>query len=525
MPTAYSYIRFSSATQAHGASFQRQQDMVARWLVQHPTYQLSTSSFQDLGISGYSGKHLDNGFGKLLAAVEAGSIQSGDVVLIEAIDRAGRLEPMEMLPLLSKVVNAGVNIVTLDDGITYNRESVNSNHLFLLVAKVQQAYQYSDALSRRVKDAYQRKREKAAAGGGVNRRTPVWLTSEGQIVEGLAPLITQVFEDYAAGIGERRIMARIRGKHPLVENTNASTIKRWLRNPTAIGNWGDTPDVYPAVVSKDLYYRVQKRLQAAYKPKSASSQYLLSGLVKCGRCGANFGVVSTKRSPPVMLCMSRHRLGSDGCTNSRSIPYTVLGYIRAVTSHSALQRAAQSQHLTANEKREIAIEGELHSLHQQSATVVDALAEYGKLPAIAAKLATITSAIEALEAERALLKATAAPLSLDDVIETENDLLDDDPMKLNALLQNVGYAIHCDDKTITVHESSFGGDCTTQIYRYSHVNRASNSYILFHGETEIRLRLPDADRDARELAEFLAQPITQHFVYKDGQLIEVEVEA
>ncbi|MDA7088254.1 recombinase family protein [Pseudomonas sp. SA3-5] len=523
MPTAFSYVRFSSAQQAHGASFQRQQDMIAGWLLKHPTYTLSTSSFQDLGISGYSGKHLDNGFGKLLAAVEAGSIQSGDVVLIEAIDRAGRLEPMEMLPLLSKVVNAGVNIVTLDDGITYNRESVNSNHLFLLVAKVQQAYQYSDALSRRIKDAYQRKREKAAAGGGVKRRTPLWLDAEGRLVDDIAPFIVQVFEDYAAGIGERRIMARIRGKHELLESLNPSTVKKWLRNPTAMGNWGDTPDVYPAVVSKDLFYRVQKRLQAAYKPKGASSQYLLSGLVKCGRCGANFGVLNTGRSPLAMVCMSRHRLGASGCSNSKSLPYTVLDYIRSQTSHSALQRAAQSQHLTANEKREIAIEGELTQLHQQSTTVVDALAEYGKLPAIVAKLNTITSTIEKLEAERALLKATAAPLSLDDVIEAENDFLDDDPIKLNALLQGAGYAIHCDDKTITVHEASFQGDSTTQTYRYSHVSRPSNTYVLFHADEEIRLRVPNAERDAAELAEFLAQPITQHLVYRDGEFVEAEV--
>lgn len=523
MPTAFSYIRFSSAQQQHGASFERQESMVGRWLSQHPDYIRSTSSFQDLGISGFSGKHLDNGFGKLLAAVEAGAIQSGDVVLIEAIDRAGRLEPMEMLPLLSKVVNAGVNIVTLDDGITYNRESVNSNHLFLLVAKVQQAYQYSDTLSRRVKDAYQRKRDKAAAGGGVNRRTPVWLTSEGELVETLAPFITQVFEDYAAGIGERRIMARIRGKHSLLASVNPSTVKKWLRNRTAMGNWGDTPDVYPAVVSKDLFYRVQKRLESKYKPKSASSTYLLSGLVKCGRCGANFGVVDTKKSPAVMVCMSRHRLGADGCTNSRSIPYTVLDYIRATTSHSALIRAATSQHLTASEKREIAIEGELAQLHQQSTTVVDALVQFGNLPAIAAKLTAITTTIEALEAERALLKATPAPLSLSDIVDVENDLLDDDPMRLNALLQGVGYAIVCDDKKIIVNESSFDSTSTTQEYRYSHVNRASNSYIFFHGETEMRCFVPNAlqdERNAQELAELALLP-TKHFVVRGGELHEV----
>ncbi|MGH8483230.1 MAG: recombinase family protein, partial [Pseudomonas sp.] len=120
MPIAFSYVRFSSDQQKHGASLARQEDMVGKWLVAHPDYQRSVQRFEDLGISGYSAKHLDNAFGRLLAAIETGTIKPGDCILIEAIDRAGRLEPMEMLPLLSKIVNAGVDVVTLDDGITYN---------------------------------------------------------------------------------------------------------------------------------------------------------------------------------------------------------------------------------------------------------------------------------------------------------------------------------------------------------------------------------------------------------------------
>ena len=170
---AYSYVRFSSVQQQHGASLARQQEKVSKWLVRNPEYVLSKLTFEDLGRSGFSGEHLENAFGRLLAAVETGAIASGSKILIEAIDRAGRLEPFDMLPILSKIVKAGVSLVSLDDDIEFDRASVNSNHLFLLVAKVQQAYQYSDTLSGRVKDAYSRKRKKAAEGGGVTRRTPL----------------------------------------------------------------------------------------------------------------------------------------------------------------------------------------------------------------------------------------------------------------------------------------------------------------------------------------------------------------
>ena len=522
MPTAFSYIRFSSDQQKHGASLERQRGMVAAWLKDNPQHTLSDLRFEDLGVSGYKGAHLDNAFGRLLAAVETGVIQPGDSILIEAIDRAGRLPPDKMLNLLTSITSAGVRLVSLDDGLIYDSTPGRSSNLFLLVAKCQQAWQYSDALSRRVKDAYQRKRDNAAAGKGAKRRTPLWLDDAGQLIPELAPLIAQVFEDYAAGLGERRILTRIRGQHTALDNTNPSTIKRWLRNPTAVGRWGEIENVYPPVVSPDLWFRVQKRLESKYKPKSASSSYFLSGLVKCGRCGANFGVMSPPHSPAVMTCMTHHRLGSAGCSNKRSLPYHVLDHIRAVTSHSALQRAAQSQHLTQSEKRVIAVDGELRDLHRKSADLVEALAEFGNLPAIREKLSAVSQQITALESEQALLKASPAPLSLDDVIEAENDYLDTDPQKLNALLQGVGYAIHCDDKMITVHESSFGSTSTEQVFRYSHVNRPSNSYVLYQGEEQIRLPVPNERgraEEAEQLAE-LEQPSTSSFTFRDGELID-----
>lgn len=522
MPVAFSYIRFSSAEQAHGDSLTRQQEYVAKWLLAHPEFVLSGASFQDLGISGYSGKHLENGFGKLLAAVESGVIKSEDVVLIEAIDRAGRLEPSVMLHLLTGIVNAGVKLITLDDGITYSNEPNNSNNLFLLVAKVQQAHQYSDALSRRIKDAYTRKREKAAAGDGVKRHTPIWLTSEGELVEGLAPIIVQVFEDYADGLGERRILSRIRGKHPSVETTNPTTLKRWLRNPTAIGRWNDIEDVYPPVVSKELWYRVQKRLQDGYVPRSAPSKYLLSGLVRCGRCGTNYCVVDTKRSPAVMRCYRRHCQGADGCTNRSSIPMHVLDFVRSQTMYGAMQRAAQSRNLTSGEKRLIEIEGELTELQRQSANLAESLAEFGMLPPIRSKLEQVAASIQRLEQERALLKVAPAPVSMDDMVDLQHTLLDDDQMRLNALLQGVGYIIVCDGTTITVDEPHLQVDGEHQVYEYKGAQRSTEMYrVIESGQIEHLLDMPNSKRVAAAQAEFVSTPITQELHWNGLQFVDV----
>lgn len=504
MLQAFSYVRFSSSQQQHGASLARQQDMVGKWLVRNPDYALSELSFQDLGRSGYSGAHLENAFGRLLAAVENGAIPSGSKILIEAIDRAGRLEPMEMLPLLSKIVKAGVSLVTLDDGIEYDRESVNSNHLFLLVAKVQQAYQYSDTLSRRVKDAYTRKREKAAAGGGATRRTPLWLDADGQLVEDLAPIIQSIFRDYADGIGERRILARVRGQHPLLGSLNPTTIKKWLKNPTAVGRWKDIEDVYPAVVPKDLWFRVQKRLTDGTKLKSASSVYMLSGLVVCGRCGRNFGVTNTKRSPPAMLCMARHRLGEAGCSNSRSIPMHILTLICSQTMQQPLHRAAASQNLSENEKRLIAIDGEVADLHRKSENLVELLAEHGRaLPSIGVKLDRLTSSLEALEQERALLRTSPVAMSISEIISLENELLDEDPERLNALLRGVGYKIVCDGTRITVDEPHLQYGGYHQVFEYLGSHRPTETYRLSINGDVFAIDMPNSKRVAADYAAFV----------------------
>ena len=50
-----------------------------------------------------------------------------------------------------------------------------------------------------------------------------------------------------------------------------------------------------------------------------------------------------------------------------------------------------------------------------------------------------------------------APTTLDDMIDLQHTLMDDDEQRLNALLQNVGYTIVFDDKTITVDEEHLLG--------------------------------------------------------------------
>ncbi|WP_338807635.1 recombinase family protein [Pseudomonas chlororaphis] len=446
MSKAISYIRFSTGKQAKGSSHERQQAMLASWLTANPDFTLSSESFKDLGISGFSGKHLKSGFGLLLEAVENGSIQVGDVILIEAMDRVGRLEPMEMLPLLSRIVSRGVDIVTLDDGIRYDRESANSNHLFLLVAKVQQAYQYSDTLSRRMKASYSSRKRAAAEGVTPKRNTPVWLTSEGALIPEIAPLVKQAFEDYASGLGERRIFERIfeGNDNPLLARMAPSTVKRWMNNRTAIGEWNGIPNVYPAVIEPELFYRVQKRMEEKFAPRGAPTKHRFTGLVVCAECGKNFNTKHYANTGITsMECSSRARRGSVGCSNNRSIPEPIIELAFQFTNGRHIMKALEGQQLTASQKRGMELDGEIGEVNKKIKRIIGFMENLDEGDG-----EELTNQYKSLQAERRVLQAEKEGLVSDDSISIMDKVTNikeftNDPMRANALLQSVGYQLVC----------------------------------------------------------------------------------
>ncbi|EFI3690859.1 recombinase family protein [Escherichia coli] len=125
MKRVISYIRFSSERQAKGDSLRRQSKMVNDWLKAHPEYYLDQDlSFRDLGVSGFTGKHLKGGLGDFLTAIEKGLVKAGDTLLIESLDRLSRQDVDQASELLRNILRSGVDVVTLSDGEHYTRESL-----------------------------------------------------------------------------------------------------------------------------------------------------------------------------------------------------------------------------------------------------------------------------------------------------------------------------------------------------------------------------------------------------------------
>ncbi|WJM55316.1 recombinase family protein [Pseudomonas asiatica] len=451
MNQAFSYIRFSTGKQTKGSSHERQKAMVDSWIDSHPQYTLNPLTFEDLGISGRSGKHLKNGFGKLLEAIEKGGIGPGDVVLVEAIDRAGRMEPAKMLNILTGIVLAGVTIVTLDDGQWYSGETMKGGSVYVLAGKIQAAFNYSQSLSDRMKASYAA-RNKLAKTQNVTpkRNTPVWLTSDGALIDEVAPFVIQAFEDYASGLGERRIYERILeaggSKYECFVRMAPSTVKRWMRNRTAIGEWQGIPNVYPAVVTPELFYRVQKKLAEKNIPRAAPTKHKYTGLVACGVCGKNFNtkVYAPRKDgvtpPPVMECSSRARRGANGCSNSKGIPYAVVSLAVQQSCWKHVNDALAGQYLTESQKREVEIDGQISDIGVKISRLVPKLAELDDIDEVADLLRELKAQRKALLEEKATLVHDSATIK--ERITNSLDLMTD-PLKANAMLQSVGFKIVC----------------------------------------------------------------------------------
>ncbi|NMH61275.1 recombinase family protein [Alteromonas ponticola] len=480
MPKSYRYIRFSSQIQRKGSSYERQLYAVEAWMEQHPDVELSEDSYEDLGLSGYKGAHLDNAFGKLLVAVESNKIVNGDYILIEAVDRLGRLEPMEMLPILQKIVKAGVTIVSLDDFVQYNTSSLNNGLLQVLIGKFQQAHQYSKNLSRRISESWQHRRRKARRGEQIKLKSPFWINKDLSLNVKHADILKFIYERYLLGDGQRYIQRQLVQSWPEIfgdgfrkdwllktegnktKMVNPGTILKWLQNKAAIGYWGDIPNVFPPAIPEPLFYKVQNALASRTKRASKSQHYFVGGLTKC-RCGSNMTFVkNVGRNGHVNIngrCTKRGRIGFVktengiiGCDNKKTIPLVIIDIIAHWCLPDAIQEVTQGQTTKDTQDKIYVIEGKINEI----STEINRLTKLVLAGVQEAEDQTIELNLKRakLQKDKELLTeklGNAADLiELNQLLEIERGYRQD-YLKLNRLLQQAGYKLVCDGQNVTVH--------------------------------------------------------------------------
>ncbi|EOS8336306.1 site-specific recombinase [Vibrio vulnificus] len=332
-PTAYSYIRFSSAIQAQGDSLRRQTKLAQEYCQKH-SLTLSEQSFTDLGVSAFNSANTneDNGLGQFLKALEQGVIPSGSFLLVESLDRLSRANVMTALSQLLNIIGHGITVVTLIDNRTYSSESETTD-LIISLAVMERAHNESKTKSERIKAAWANKRANPTT---TNRTSlaPFWLKLNKDkrtytVIEKNAETVRRIFQMSIDGHGIVGIARRLNEEKipsPKGGSWSNTSICRILNSKAVIGeytpNIGRTStnapisDYYPSIIDEDTFYFSQSRKAERSKPESAGRKTtfpnVFNQVAKCGVCGAT---MYYDNKSPTLKYLTCREFKKKNCTN------------------------------------------------------------------------------------------------------------------------------------------------------------------------------------------------------------------
>jgi DNA invertase Pin-like site-specific DNA recombinase len=339
-----SYTRFSDPKQADGDSDTRQAEDFRDFCSQHNLIPLR-EVYADRGRSGYHDEHRKKGrLGELIRSVQAGRIEKGTVIVIEAWDRLGRLRPDKQVKLVAELLELGVDIGVCRLNDIFTLEDFGSHKWTTLAIFVQLAHEESLQKAKRVARSWGSRRKRAREQGTpIAGRIPRWL----ELVHGrfrpVPEAVASIKAAFAlAGEGRgltRTISALRKAKVPPVGG------KRWTRpylrmiltDKRVLGEFqprdrhgkpqGEAiENYYPAVVSPEEYNQARATLlvNAAAQPgkKGRQSRHVnvFRSLLVHGPDGEALHVRNkgTKESPKLVLI---NAAGYEGRGQSRSYPY------------------------------------------------------------------------------------------------------------------------------------------------------------------------------------------------------------
>ena len=367
----------------------------------------------------------------LLRLLDQAREKSFDVVVVEALDRLSR--DMEDLAGIHKRLSfLGIEIRAVHEGVV-NTVLVGLRGLVGQLYREDNAHKVRRGLAGRVGQGLN-------AGGRAYGYVPV-LGDKGKrvIVEAEAEIVRRIFDEYVAGRTPREIAYDLnheRVSPPRGRSWNASTINGNMRRGTGIiqnelyagrlvwnkvrmvkdpdtgkrlsrpnpkNDWqtADVPDL--RIVSQELFDAAQSRKQArghTHPNQQRRPRHMLSGLLRCGACGAGMSTNGKDNSGRIRIrCSAATESGScqdaktfylktvecavlAGLENEMRHPHVIAEYVR--TYHEERKRLSAK----ANAKR-AHLELRLGELNREIDRLVDAIAKGHGNPAVLGPLSSV----------------------------------------------------------------------------------------------------------------------------------------
>jgi DNA invertase Pin-like site-specific DNA recombinase len=359
-PIAFSYLRFSSKKQGDGDSIRRQEELRDDWIAKEGAVLDSSLNMRDEGVSAFTGQHRINADRNCLAAflelVRRGRIPRGSYLVVESLDRLSREHIRPALTLLLNLIDAGVKIVQLLPVEAVFDEKVEPMQLMMAIMELSRGHSESAVKSRRVGDAWRRKKAQAATDKKpITRRVPGWLRVRDRkfvLDDAKAEVVRRIFRMAAEGYGLSAITKRLNAE--TVPPIGASSywqrgyVTKLLGMRSAVGEYqphagtnhsGRKPDgppianYFPAVVTEDEWYAARAAMTSRRNKggRPTKRMNLFANLLRDARNGG--GMYVHDKHPGKSRCVLIGSQAEAGVRGTRAVSFPHDVFERAVLSH------------------------------------------------------------------------------------------------------------------------------------------------------------------------------------------------
>jgi DNA invertase Pin-like site-specific DNA recombinase len=313
-------------------------DLSEKWCKDRGLVLDESLRMSDEGLSAYDGKNIAVGaLRDFFSKIRNKDIRPGSYLLVESLDRLSRENAYVAVGLFSELVNAGIRIVTLQDNVEYNSETIQDvRQLFYSLFVMSNANEESKKKSIRIREAWKHKKDNADK-IPVTSQCPSWIRMKNGkfiIIEKRAKWARLIIKMSLCGLSIVNIQRDLNRRR--IKTISGRCLK-WARsiiyyiitNRTAIGEYRPNYSIggkrisenrtfhnyYPAIVSKNDYEKSLSMFKGRKRTSShgiCTCTNLFEQLVKYGPVGKyegnNFRLVSTRIKTAHLLRLYNYRI-------------------------------------------------------------------------------------------------------------------------------------------------------------------------------------------------------------------------
>lgn len=276
----------------------------------------------------YSGSNMNRpALQEMIKQVELGAT---DLVLVYKLDRLSRSQKDTLFLIEDVFLKNSVDFVSMnesfDTSTPFGRAMIGILSVFAQLEREQIRERTMMGKEERAKEG------KWHGGGGKSKTAKGYDYIDGQlkINNYEAECVKTIYEEYLRGNGTNKIFHLVLKKYPGFTSTE-TTVRNILTNPIYAGKIKHKNDLYegehPPIITLEQYEQVQNLMKKRASTSDPSrKQYLLTGLLFCGHCGARLfgrtgGKLKSGKNVRYYSCYSRqktrkHMIRDEDCKKS-----------------------------------------------------------------------------------------------------------------------------------------------------------------------------------------------------------------